>query len=165
MKQLFLILLLISSINIFGQDANQKIPSVNIKDLNGKTFNTSDIKNDGKPIIISFWATWCKPCCKELASYAEHYEKWKEETGVKIYAIAIDDSRSSSRVQPFINGKDWDFDVLIDSNGDFKRALNVVNVPHTFIIDKNGNIVYQHTVYADGDEFKIIEEVKKLTTN
>ncbi|MBC8320199.1 MAG: TlpA family protein disulfide reductase [Bacteroidetes bacterium] len=147
-----------------AQEANQgsKLPSVNIKTLDGETFNTQDISNNGKPIIISFWALWCKPCKKELDAYNENYEDWKEETGVKIITISIDDSRSTAKVLPFVNGKAWEFDVLLDPNGDFKRAMSVNMIPHTFILDGEGNVVYQHTSYYEGLEDEIFEIVQKV---
>ncbi|MBT3207684.1 MAG: TlpA family protein disulfide reductase [Bacteroidetes bacterium] len=146
----------------FSQNQKAQIPSVEVKTLELKTFNTSEISNDKKPIVLSFWATWCKPCIKELDAIAENYEDWQEETGVKVVAISIDNSRSMGRVSPFVNGKDWDYEVYLDPNGDFKRAMNVVNVPHTFLIDENGKIVWQHTTYADGDEEELYELIKKL---
>ena len=146
----------------FSQNQKAQIPSVEVKTLELKTSNTSEISNDKKPIVLSFWATWCKPCIKELDAIAENYEDWQEETGVKVVAISIDNSRSMGRVSPFVNGKDWDYEVYLDPNGDFKRAMNVVNVPHTFLIDENGKIVWQHTTYADGDEEELYELIKKL---
>ena len=139
-----------------------QLPSAEVKTLDGKTINTNTISNDGKPIIISFWATWCKPCVKELSAISDVYEDWVDETGVKLIAVSIDNARSMKRVAPYANGKGWEYEVLLDPNGDFKRAMNVVNVPHTFLIDGNGNIVYQHTSYADGDEEELFELVKKL---
>ncbi|MBI5218709.1 MAG: TlpA family protein disulfide reductase [Bacteroidia bacterium] len=153
--------LLFVSILIFAQDKNS-IPSANLKKMDGSSFNTSGIKNPGKPIIINFWATWCKPCIKELTAFAEKYDDWKKETGVIIYAVSIDDSKSSSRVAPFVNGKGWEYEVLMDVNSDFKRAMNVVNVPHMFLVDGKGKIVYQHTTYNDGDENKVYEMLKDL---
>ncbi len=92
---------------LYSQEENQNndLPSVNIKTLDGQTFNTLDISNDGKPILISFWALWCKPCKKEMDAYNENYDDWQEETGVKIYAISIDDARSTAKVLPFVSGK------------------------------------------------------------
>ena len=139
-----------------------QIPNVDIKNIDGQIFSTENIENDGKPIIISFWATWCKPCVKELAAIDDVYEDWQDETGVKLIAVSIDNARSMKRVAPYVNGKDWDYEVLLDPNSDFKRAMNVVNVPHTFLIDGKGKIVYQHTTYADGDEEELYELVKKL---
>ncbi|HQQ12708.1 MAG TPA: TlpA disulfide reductase family protein [Bacteroidales bacterium] len=163
MKKLLIILLMgVLSISVFSQEAS--LPKVAIKTLDGQSFSTSDIKNDGKPIIISFWALWCKPCQKELDAFNELYAEWQEETGVKIYAISIDDSRSTARVAPLVKGKGWEFEVLLDPNGDFKRAMNVNMIPHTFLLDGNGKVVSQHTAYFDGAELELYEKVKKLVS-
>jgi len=158
-----------TTILLFGILANAQdkedynsLPSVNIKTLDGTPFNTQDIYNNGKPILVSFWALWCKPCKKEMDAYNEVYEDWQEETGVKIYAVSIDDARSTAKVLPFVNGKGWEMEVLLDPNGDFKRAMNVNMIPHTFLIDGNGNIVYQHTSYYEGLEDEIYEMVQKV---
>ncbi len=158
MKKIIILTILFFSVSM----AWSQIPSADVKTLDGKTINTSTISNDGKPIIISFWATWCKPCVKELSAISDVYEDWVDETGVKLIAVSIDNARSMKRVAPYVNGKAWDYEVLLDPNGDFKRVMNVVNVPHTFLIDGKGKVVYQHTSYADGDEEELYELVKKL---
>lgn len=165
MKHLIIILtaIVVHFSAIAQENADYKrLPSVNIKTLEGETFNTQEIYNDGNPILISFWALWCKPCKKEMDAYNENYDDWQEETGVKIYAVSIDDARSSAKVMPFVNGKAWDMDILLDPNGDFKRAMNVNMIPHTFLIDGKGNIVYQHTSYYEGLEDEIYEMVEKV---
>jgi len=146
----------------FSQN-NEKteLPSVDIKTLTGETFNTSDIKNPDGPIFLSFWATWCKPCIKELIAVDENYVDWQEETGLKVYAVSVDDAKSMSRVAPFVNGRAWEFEILLDPNSDFKRAMNVINVPHSFILDKNGKIIWQHNSYSPGDEDEIYKMIKK----
>ena len=145
-----------------AQSSIRKIPAVNVKTLSGKTVNTSNISNNGKPIIISFWATWCKPCVRELNAIAEVYEDWTEETGVKLIAVSIDDTRNTAKVGPFVNGKGWDYEVVLDANRDFSRAMSVNTVPHTFLVNGKGEIVWQHTTYADGDEDELYEMVKKV---
>ncbi len=162
------IIILLSTFFIFSIANSQDkaeyktLPSVNIKTLEGETFNTQNIYNDGNPILVSFWALWCKPCKKEMEAYNELYEEWQEETGVKIYAVSIDDARSTAKVLPFVNGKAWEMEVLLDPNCDFKRAMNVNMIPHTFLIDGKGNIVYQHTSYYEGLEYEIYEMVEKV---
>jgi cytochrome c biogenesis protein CcmG/thiol:disulfide interchange protein DsbE len=142
--------------------AQSKVPSVKLKNLAGSTIDTGAFDNDGEPIVISFWATWCSPCKRELNTYAEHYDDWVDETGVKIIAVSIDDQRSMTRVGPYINSVGWEYDILLDPNKDFSRALNVINVPHTFLIDGSGNIVWQHNNYSDGDEEELYEQLLKL---
>lgn len=159
----FLLLLTTMLVAGFTMAQNAKVPeNISIKTLDGRTVETSIIQNDGKPIIISFWATWCKPCNRELNAIKEVYEEWQEETGVKLVAISIDDARSASKVKPHVDGNGWEYEVYLDQNQDFKRAMNVVNVPHTFLINGKGEIVWQHTSYVDGSEEELFELVKKL---
>ena len=147
----------------YAQNAGVKsLPAADVKTMDGKSINTNTFSNNGKPIIISFWATWCKPCKKELDAIAEHYEDWVEQTGVKLIAVSTDDSRSSSKVAADVKSKDWKYDIYIDENQDFKRAMSVNLIPHTFVLDGKGNVVWQHNSYADGDEDEIFEIIKKV---
>lgn len=139
----------------------KKIPSVALKDMDGKSVNTSALGFKG-PVVISFWATWCSPCKRELNTIHDLYEEWQEETGVNLVAVSIDDTKTAAQVPAYVNGKMWDYLVLMDPNGDFKRAMGVNNVPHTFLLDSDGNIVYSHNNYAPGDEEKLYEEIKKI---
>lgn len=159
-RALFVLVLLF--VTYFLPAQVRKIPSVDVKTLDGKIINTGKITNGGKPIVISFWATWCKPCKKELDAISEEYENWQKETGVKLVAISIDDARNAGKVPGEVKTKGWEYEVYIDENQDFKRAMNVNNVPHTFLVDGNGNIVWQHNSYNEGDEDKLYEAIKKL---
>jgi len=159
MKKVFLSLFFMSLTLMMAQ---QTIPSVSIKTLEKEVVDASQLSNDGKPMVISFWATWCKPCQRELDAINEVYEEWVEETGVKVYAISIDDSRNVSRVGPMSRGKAWEFDVLLDTNSDLKRALGVGTIPHTFLINGKGEIISQHTGYSDGDEEELYEHIQEL---
>ena len=115
-------------------------------------------------MVMSFWATWCKPCKKELNAIAEVYDDWQDETGVKLIAISIDDSRSMSKVAPYVNSSDWDYEIYLDQNSDLKRAMGVSTVPHTFLINGDGKIVWNHKGYIDGDEEKLFEEIQNLVS-
>ncbi len=139
----------------------KKIASVHLKDMDGNDMNTADLGFDG-PVIISFWATWCSPCKAELNTIHEVYPDWQEETGVNLVAVSVDDEKTKKSVPMYANGKNWEYLVLMDTNGDFKRAMGVNNVPHTFIIDTDGTIVYSHNNYAPGDEDALYEALKKV---
>ena len=159
----FIVILFVVAFNAKAQDTKGKtLPAVTIKTLDGKSFTTNLISHDGKPIILSFWASWCRPCIKELSAIADVYVDWQEETGVKLVAISVDDSRTVNGVRPLINARGWEYEFYLDTNGDFKRAMGVNNVPHTFIINGNGEVVHQHTSYTEGSENELFEKIKKL---
>lgn len=148
--------------NSQAQTTNGDVPNVTVFTIDDLPFETKNIQNDGKPIVIDFWATWCKPCIRELNAIQGHYAEWQKETGVKIYAVSIDDERTKSEVKPRVSTWEWEYEVLKDPNSDLKRAMNVTNVPHVFLLDGNRKIVSQHTTYAPGDEKHLYEEIQKL---
>ncbi len=160
-KIIFILFLFITGSG-FSQK-KQKLPDIDLRDLNSKIVNTSSFNNQAKPIILTFWATWCKPCIRELSAYNENYEEWKKNTGVKIIAVSIDDIRSKNKVAPYVRGRDWDFEVYLDSNEDLKRAMNINTVPHTFLINGSGEIVWQHNSFAEGDEEKLYERILAIS--
>jgi len=162
MKETLFVLIFISSLSLVAQEKLNGFPSVDIKNIEGKIINTDEFDNGGKPIIVSFWATWCKPCAKELDAISEVYDEWQDETGVRLLAISIDDARNTAKIAPFANGKDWPYEVYLDANSDLKRALNVNAIPHTFLLNGKKEIVWQHTSYFDGDEDELFEEIQKL---
>lgn len=153
-------LLLVATIALCGLTASAQLPNVTLQDINGKKVQTGTISNNGKPIIISFWATWCKPCLRELKAIHEVYPDWQDETGVKMIIVSIDEAQNASKVKPLVDGNGWEFEVLLDPNGDFKRAMNAQNVPHVFVINGKGKIVYNHTGYVDGGEEDIYNALK-----
>lgn len=157
-KKLTLVaLLLIGSTVAYAQ-----LPSVTLKTIEGKTINTAKLSNDGKPFVITFFATWCKPCHRELKAIHEVYPDWQDETGMKVIAVSIDEGQNVNKVKPLVDASAWEYEVLLDSNGDFKRAMGVSTIPALFIIDGDGKIVDRHTGYTDGSEENIIEKIREL---
>lgn len=150
-----LILLLTLTINAQGV-----LPDTQIKTLEGDLVDLKTLSEKNDLIVVSLWATWCIPCKNELDAISYVYQDWQEETNVILYAISIDDSRTVKRVKPMINGKDWDYEILLDTNNDLKRALGASIVPLTLLI-KNGEIVYRHSGYTPGAEDDLYEEIKK----
>lgn len=139
--------------------AQNKVPNVELKNLFGNATNLQSIANSNDLIVVSLWATWCAPCKNELDAISEVYSDWQDETNVVLYAISIDDSRTIKRVKPLVNGKDWDFEVLLDTNNELKRALGAATVPFT-LIAKKGKIVYRHSGYTPGYEDTLYEKIK-----
>ena len=160
MKKLVLLLCLMA-VATWG-DAFAQLPAVTLKTIDGQTVKIDTLNNGGKPFIIDFFATWCKPCQRELDAIAEVYADWQEETGVKLIAVSIDQAQNVQKVKPLVSNHGWEYEVLLDPNGDLKRAMNVSNPPHTFLIDGNGKIVYQHTGYFEGAEDDLYEEILKI---
>ncbi|MBR4643863.1 MAG: TlpA family protein disulfide reductase [Bacteroidaceae bacterium] len=155
--------LLLVFICVWGaQQVSAQIPKILLKDINGKTVQTDTLSNGGKPFIIDFFATWCKPCNRELDAISEVYEDWQKETGVKIYAVSIDQAQNINKVKPLVDNHGWEYEVLLDPNGDLKRALGVQMIPYVLIVDGKGEIVYKHNGYTDGDEEELIEKVREM---
>ncbi len=142
--------------------AEAQLPSVTLKSIDGKTVRTDTLSNGGKPFIIDFFATWCKPCNRELSAIAEVYDEWQEETGVKVIAVSIDQAQNINKVKPLVDNHGWPYEVLLDPNSDFKRALGAQMIPYTIIVDGKGNIVYKHNGYTDGAEEELIKKVREL---
>jgi peroxiredoxin len=144
----------------FSLSNSQNLPDISLKNFEGETVSIKELSNTDDIKIFSFWATWCVPCINELDAISEIYEEWQEETNVELIAISTDDARTKKRVRPLVNGKDWDYQILLDDNQDLKRALNIAVLPYVIVV-KNGEILYQHTGYTPGAEDELYDVVKK----
>ena len=131
------------------------LPAVTLQDMNGKRVEVGALAQSGKPVVLAFFATWCKPCMRELKAIDDLYAEWQEETGVTVYLVSIDQGQDVQKVKPLVDGNGWEFPVLLDPNGTLKRAMNVQNVPHLFVVNSKGEIVYNHTGYSAGDELEL----------
>lgn len=161
MKRIFVFIAIVCSVLVLNAQ-DTKIAKINLKDINGKIINTENFSNDDKPFVICFWATWCHPCLDELNTIAEHYYDWQKETGIKIYAVSIDDARTKGKVKTLVSSSEWEYEVVIDENSDFKRAMGVNNPPHTFIVGNDGTILWQHAGYTEGDEQNTFAKYKEF---
>ena len=155
-------LLLLAVLSAVVLTASAQLPKVLVKDIAGREVSTDTLTNAGRPFIIDFFATWCKPCNRELDAISEVYDDWCEETGMKIFAVSIDQAQNVNKVKPLVDSHGWDYDVLLDPNGDFKRALGIQMIPFVLIVDGEGKIVYKHNGYTDGEEQELINKIREL---
>ncbi len=168
MKNILTLALLLTGFSLFGQveaepdEAQATLPDVTLKNIDGEDVSLQSYAENGKITVISFWATWCKPCIKELKNVNEVLDEWVEDYDMELVAISVDDSRNAMKVKPMVNAFNWDFDILLDPNGDLQRVMNVANPPVTFLINQDGKIVYTHTGYVEGDEYELEDHIKEL---
>ena len=158
MKNLSLLLLFVG----FNLIAQNNLPDLSLTSLEGKSVSLkNDFNEKDKLYVFSFWATWCAPCINELDEMNDVQEEWKKDVNFEVIAVSTDDSRTQKRVEPLVNGKEWTYKILLDTNQDFKRALSIVNIPYTIVV-KNGKIVHIQNGYVPGSEVELFEKLKSL---
>ena len=162
LKKIFLVsFFCLTTIDLAAQNS---IPDIHLKTINGVKIQPSSILNDKEFSIISFWATWCIPCINELDAINELYPSWNEDYSINVLAISTDDSRSRKRVRPLISGKNWAFEVYLDENQEFKRSLNISGIPHT-IVTYGSKIIHRRIGYSPGEEKDLINIISNYKQN
>lgn len=159
----FLLSLMGIASSLLAQEAPQDAPSVQVKTIDGVPINFNTFITKNTITLVSFWATWCGPCIKELQAIDEHYAEWQEKYAVKLIAVSIDDARNSRKVKPKVLAENWKYEIVLDENMDLARAMNVINPPMMFIYDKNGKLVYTHQGYTPGGEDELEKQLQALT--
>jgi cytochrome c biogenesis protein CcmG/thiol:disulfide interchange protein DsbE len=166
MKKLLAIILMINlastSCLMAGGQEGKDLPTAMVEDLNGQKVDFKSMLKPGKFYVISFWATWCVPCKKELSNMVDLAPKWKDKLNTEIIAVSTDDSRAKSKVKTYVTGEDWPFTVLLDMNQDLMRSLGIQQIPFTLIVNGEGKIVYTHNSYVEGDEFEIENKLSTM---
>ena len=152
------IFLLFSSNFIFSQ---KTIPNISITNYEGVSVKIQDELTDEKITILSFWATWCVPCINELDAISDVYDEWQEDLNIELVAISTDDSRTQKRIKPMVNGKGWEYKILLDKNQELKRALNISAIPHTLVL-KGNEIIFRRSGYSAGVEDELYESIKEF---
>ena len=138
---------------------------VALETVDGKKVNSSDVlKKNGKPTVLLFWMTTCVPCQYELAAIHKKYEDWTKEADFNFYAISMDYTQYAHRFAPHVKKKGWQFEAFLDVERKFRYIMpNGLNgLPQTFLLDKNGEVVYHKRKYSMGDEDTLFEEIQVL---
>jgi len=139
----------------------QQLPQVKLADAKGKAVPTASFIDGKTPFAITFWASWCKPCQKELEALVDIAPDWDADFPLRIYAICVDDSRSIARAKALAATSLWPATILYDSNEEFSRAMSISTIPHVFVYDKNGKQVFSHVGFIPGDEEELLEKIKE----
>lgn len=165
-KSVIILSMLAISVNLLaGEGEGKDVPTAQVEDLTGQKVDFKSILKPGKFYVVSFWATWCVPCKKELSNMVDLAANWKEKLNTEVIAVSTDDSRAKSKVKTYVTGEGWPYTVLLDMNQDLMRALGIQQIPYTMIINGEGKIVYTHNSYVEGDEFEIENKLSTLTNN
>ncbi|MBK8956350.1 MAG: TlpA family protein disulfide reductase [Saprospiraceae bacterium] len=134
-------------------------PTAQLKSLDGKNILLNDHFTKNKLTVISFWATWCSPCKKELDAMKDLYKEW-QGLGIEMIAITVDDAQALNKVKPMVAQKSWKYTILSDQNKEMMRALNFQSIPQTFVVDARGEILYTHSGYTPGDEYELDKKLR-----
>jgi len=143
---------------LFAVSGASGLPPVVVRTPDGSEVNAASLGKEGKPYAVSFWASWCLPCIRELGAIADIYDEWRQH-GFKLIAINTDDARTVANVLPMIRGRGWEYDFYLDENGDLRRAMGVHQLPHTFVFDSSGALIYQHTSFSEGMEYLLLDKL------
>ncbi|MBD3233100.1 MAG: redoxin domain-containing protein [candidate division Zixibacteria bacterium] len=138
--------------------ADKKAFDFTLNDLQNKQVSLKSLLGEG-PVYIAFWATWCKPCIKELEIVSKVYEDYKDR-GFQLVGINEDAGRSHSKVKSFVRAKNWNFPILLDDNEKVKRDYKAFGLPYSVILDAEGNIIHTAYGFRAGDEAKLKEMIE-----
>jgi peroxiredoxin len=153
----FLIILMNMSI------AQSNMPDFQVQTLDGKNLSILEVAKKNKLTVVSFWATWCVPCQKELDAVHKEYANWQSKYGVQIVALSIDNEKAFPKVKPLIEKKGWQYETLWDKNEAYKSKLQISSIPYTLLIDPKGKILYRHNGYKAGDEKELEEKIASFS--
>jgi len=163
MKYIKTILILSFALFFFAATAQEKsLPDVEVKTLEGQSVNMQEFGKTGKITVISFWATWCAPCKKELDAIADVYVDWQDEYDMELVAVSIDTRRAAATIPALVSSKGWEYTILSGKPTELQTAFNFQTIPQTFLVDQNGKIVYHHNGYVPGDEYELEDKIKEL---
>lgn len=163
MKKMILNLFLAFSFFNFAQDelSQGKIaPNFKLESIDGNYVELIQMIGKG-PILLNFWATWCKPCMEEMNELNKIYDELKDK-GFSLIAISTDNEKTIAKVKPLVKSKGYNFKVLLDKNSDVARKYYAQQIPYSVLIDKEGKIISPHMGYMKGDEKKLREQILSL---
>ncbi len=145
-----------------GAVSAQQLPDVKVETAEGKMVSVRSLAGE-KPLIISYWSLTCKPCIMELNAINDALEDWRKEADFEVVAVSVDDVRQKAAAKARAAAMGWEFTCVYDANQELKRAMNVSFTPQSFVVDKEGKVVFSHSGYTPGSEEQLIEKVLEIS--
>jgi len=139
---------------------NIMLPDLSVRLLDGKQVRLSALLEEG-PLLVSFWATWCAPCKKEMRFLEEFHQKYNENS-FRVLAISTDSPKSMSKVKSYIRAKKYTFLVGIDPNQEIAKKMNALLMPTTLILNKDRKVSWYHQGFIPGDEKEIEAQIRAV---
>lgn len=139
--------------------------NVDLKTVDGNIVNSSQVlRKNGKPTVVLFWLSTCRPCHMKMDAIKPLYPDWKEEADFNVVAISGDYPQNYPKFVKQVKSKGWEWDTYNDVNRKFKDILpgGLNGYPQTFIFDKDGSLVYQDKKFTAGDEYALFYEIKRV---
>ena len=140
---------------------SMQAPSFTLRAIDGTTCSLDSLLERG-PVVINFWATWCKHCSEEMDMLNELYSEL-QGNGVTVLGISVDGPRSVSKVKPMAQSRKWNLPILLDTKGEIKAKYRVLALPTLFVVDRTGKVVYTRMGYSPSLKEKIRELLMELT--
>ena len=130
--------------------------------LDGDQFSLRETLPNG-PVLLDFWATWCKPCLKSLPKLQELAGDF-EGNGLQVFTVNIDGPRNEPKIRPFLKRHRLELPVLLDRTNQLMKRFQLIAPPATVLISTEGTIVHKHVGYKRGDENLLRQRIEQLLT-
>jgi len=159
-----LVVLCVALLVLMGTDASfavqKRAADFTLTSITGEDVTLSELLKDG-PVVIDFWAIWCKPCVKAFPDLQEIFDNYRD-CGLALVAVSIDGPRTTSKVGAFVRVKGNTFEVVLDPSQKVARKYHVTSVPRTVLVDMDGNITYAVTGYRPSNHDELVRAIEEL---
>ena len=142
-----------------GPETGQPAPTFAAETIEGKRFSIEE--QEGRVVVLDFWATWCPPCRKTLPALQAMHERYKGDDGVMIASVSIDEGRNvGSFLRNFMKQKRYSFPVISDSYRNISAVYDVKTVPTMVVIDPKGRVANVQTGLVTPSVEGLIEHIE-----